>query len=228
MPNLEVETKLELNESEYRHLKTLGRITRRESQVNVYFDDQWKLANASATFRIRFLEDGSDPVLTMKVPISHDDDRRVMQEHNMVLNKENRPRIRSLHLTTIGVEEDLPEEFRDYLLHLGIKQIQRVGLVQNSRLLLEIENIGNIELDVLDLPDGTVVHEAEIESDDASVRERLAGFVRQHAPQAVPSLMSKFQRFRRAAEAYQQLISGSPTALDAEEEVYDGGYSPEP
>jgi hypothetical protein len=63
---------------------------------------------------------------------------------------------------------------------------------------VEIVDIGQIELDRLELPDGSVVYEAEIESDSDWAHEHLAQLVWQYAPDARPSTESKFQRFRAA------------------------------
>jgi inorganic triphosphatase YgiF len=198
MQHLEVETKFEITAADFERLQSIGRVSRREDQLNVYYDAQWTLAERSATLRIRF-NDASDPVLTLKVPVSHDGVQRVMREFEVTLPRCHPSLLPSPHPTSIDVERELPEQIRDYLLCLGVTRVNRVGWVRNTRLVLEIADIGRIELDRLCLPDGSVVHEAEIETSSASVQERLARLVCSYVPAARPSSVSKFQRFHQAA-----------------------------
>lgn len=198
MPYLEVETKFELSEGDFECLKSLGHVASCANQLNVYYDANWKLADSSTTLRIRF-KDGADPVLSLKIPVSHDGLRRVMQEVEITLPRQRPSPLRSRHPANIDVERELPEEFCEYLRYLNVRHLERVGWVRNTRFVVEIENLGHIELDRLELPDGSVVHEAEIESGNDWMQQSLSDLVCQHAPQARPSTVSKFQRFRRAA-----------------------------
>src|SRR5689334_13004008 len=70
MHHLEVESKFELSAEGFERLKNRGAIGRCEDQLNVYYDAQWTLADHAATLRIRFHR-GSDPLLTLKIPVSH-------------------------------------------------------------------------------------------------------------------------------------------------------------
>ncbi|MEO9226594.1 MAG: CYTH domain-containing protein [Gemmatimonadaceae bacterium] len=187
-----------MSETDFDALKRLGHIASRAEQLNVYYDAAWKLADSSTTLRIRF-KDGADPVLSLKIPVSHSGSRRVMQEIELTLPKGCPALLPSRHPMRIDVDRQLPDDFCEYLRQLGVKHLERVGWVRNTRYVLEIEDIGSIELDRLELPDGSVVHEAEIESDNDWTHRSLADFVCQYAPQARPSAVSKFQRFRRAA-----------------------------
>lgn len=198
MQHLEVETKFELTANGFECLKAIGRVCRREDQLNVYYDAEWKLANNSATLRIRF-HDRSNPVLTLKIPICRSGAQRVMRELEIALSRQGPMLLRSQHPTSIDVERDLPKELGQYLLCIGVHHVQRVGWVRNTRLVLEISDVGYIELDRLELPDGSVVHEAEIETESAWAQERLAQIVCRHVPDAKPSTANKFQRFRQAA-----------------------------
>ena len=143
-------------------------------------------------------------MLSLKIPVSRHGAQRVMQEIEVTLPKHSQSRLKSQHPMCIDVEHELPEQFGEYLLCLGVRRVERVGWVRNTRLVLEIEDHGQIELDTLELPDGSVVHEVEIESANDSVHEHLTQLVCQHAPQAMPSTVSKFQRLRRIAEMGQE------------------------
>jgi uncharacterized protein YjbK len=200
MQHLEVETKFELSANGFECLKTIGRVCRSVDQLNVYYDAGWKLADNSATLRIRF-HDRSNPVLTLKIPILRSGAQRVMRELETVLSRQGPMLCRSQHPISIDVERDLPEEVAQYLLCIGVHHLQRVGWVRNTRLVLEIGDVGHIELDRLELPDGSVVHEAEIETESTWAQERLAQIVCRHVPDAKPSTTNKFQRFRRAVAA---------------------------
>jgi hypothetical protein len=85
---------------------------------------------------------------------------------------------------------------------MDVKALHRVGWVRNRRLLILISGVGHLELDRLELPDGTVVHEAEIECADVPTHERLVELIRIHFPAAKASRLSKFQRFRNATTVH--------------------------
>jgi hypothetical protein len=183
MQHLEVESKFELSEQDFERLR---------------YDAHWQLADRASTLRIRFCG-GKQPVLTLKAPFGQEGAKRTMREIEIPLSRHCRFGLRSAHATSIDVENELPGELRDYLLTLGVRSLRRVGWVRNIRFVLEVRDLGEIELDRLELPDGTTVFEAEIETDNAWVHERLSQLVCTLAPAAKPSLLSKFQRFRTAA-----------------------------
>jgi uncharacterized protein YjbK len=197
----EIETKFELDESGFQRLKAAGRVESCTQQLNVYFDDNWSLANQAATFRIRFTPDGP-PEATLKVPVSQEDATRTMKEIEVLL-REHRAgdRFVSLPHRRLDVSRDLPFELRSEILRLGVKSLQRVGWMRNTRYVVAIEPEGQIELDRTILPDGSTVFEAEVESEDAVTHRKLSRFILSRVPWAKPSGMSKFQRFRQAAEA---------------------------
>jgi uncharacterized protein YjbK len=197
MPHLEVETKFELTAAGFERLKSAGSVSRCEEQLNVYYDAEWRLADISSTLRIRFF-DASAPILTLKIPVAENGDQRVMREFEVALRPHELRLGRSCHPPRIDVEHELPQEFGEWLLVLGVKQVERMGWVRNTRVVLNVQSVGQLELDRLELPDGTVIYEAEIESRDDCVHERLARFVCRYAPDAKPSRVSKFQRFRKA------------------------------
>jgi hypothetical protein len=166
----------------------------------VYYDAGWKLADIASTFRIRFF-DASDPVLTLKIPIAQHGEQRIMREFELTLPWHTPHLLASCRPAKIDVERELPEEIGECLLVLGVHQVQRMGWVRNTRIVLDILSLGQIELDRLELPDGSVIFEVEIESADDAVHENLARIIRSYAPDAQPSRVSKFQRFREAVMA---------------------------
>jgi hypothetical protein len=210
MQNLEVETKFELTPDGFERLKSVGSISRCEEQLNVYYDAQWKLADRSSTLRIRFY-DASPPVLTLKIPVTENGDQRVMREYEIALVPHHSSLGRSCRPPSIDVEHELPREFGEWLLVLGVKQVQRMGWVRNTRIVLNVDSVGQLELDRLELPDGTVIHEVEIESPDDWVHERLSRFVCRYAPDAKPSRISKFQRFRAAVTSLREATHADPS-----------------
>lgn len=197
MHQLETESKFELTAADFERLLTLGQVSSSADQLNVYYDAEWKLADSASTLRIRFGA-SVDPVLTLKVPVAQNGPKRVMREFEIRLARENATSARSHHPATINVERDLPSELQNYLVHLGVNRLVRMGWVRNSRTVLEISGLGSLELDRLRLPDGTTYYEVEIESNSDRVHESLVRWIRTYAPEAKPSLISKFQRFRAA------------------------------
>lgn len=190
MAHLEVESKFEVPADGFETLKQAGTLERREEQLNVYYDANWVLANSSATLRVRINSRG-ESVLTLKLPISLSGNQRVMKEFEMPTTKCPR---------SIDIDRHLPREFANALSAFGIQKVERVGWVRNTRFVVALGGIGDVELDRLRLPDGTVFHEAEIETTSELAQERLADLVYDLVPAAKPSRVSKFQRFRQAAE----------------------------
>lgn len=198
---LEVESKFELDQAGFERLMSAGRVAGCEEQLNVYYDSRWLLAEHSATFRIRF-RSGDAPILTLKLPVMVEHGRRVMREFELPLSDPSmRHALRCSAGLRIDVAAQLPVEMREQLLRLGVALLERVGWMRNARFLVEVGHVGCLELDRTLLPDGRVVYEAEIETDDDSVHDYLCNFVRMAAPSARRSEVSKFQRFRRAVGA---------------------------
>lgn len=196
---IEVESKLELSCAAYQTVLSLGVVRKRSEQINVYYDSAWKLADSGATFRIRFT-DSSLPVCTLKIPIA------VEEPRIRVANEIEAPATRTLgrHLQFSAPREISPHthlgpQFIDALSSLNIDHLSRVGWVRNCRTVLEVSGVGRIELDRLRLPTGETVYEAEFENDDREVIGRLSRYVVSQCPDARPSVVSKFERFRLAA-----------------------------
>jgi uncharacterized protein YjbK len=193
---MEVETKFELNAASFDHLKHVAQVKSCSDQINVYYDRAWRLANHAATFRVRFSK-GQAPVLTLKIPVRNRDDVRVMKEYEYRVGGARHVRAVAQH-AEIDVDRELPPDLGLALLRLGVNRLERVGWVRNQRFLLHSPEVGQFELDRLQLPDGRVVYEAEIESEDPQVHERFARWLRSEAPEARASRLSKFQQFRAA------------------------------
>lgn len=197
---LEYETKYELSSQGFDRICGAWEVRHRHNQLNVYYDAEWRLAECASTLRIRFDGD-STPMLTLKVPVTTDGAKRVMREFELPVPRSWSTHGRSIRPKSIDVERDLPLELACYLRALGITRVVRVGWVRNTRLVMEAEGGGCIELDRLELPDGSVFHEAEIEAESESLHAHLSRLVTTIAPEATPSRVSKFQRFRQAALA---------------------------
>ena len=159
--NIEVETKYVLDVNDFARLKGAGSIRRTDNQLNIYYDSGWTLADLAATLRIRITGHGS-AIMTAKIPISHNGDRRVMREIDIDLHRDLPTALRSVHPTSIDVR-DLPQEIQRYFSGIGVNRLDRVGWVRNTRIVLDVWCGGIIELDRLELPDDTVVHEARSE-----------------------------------------------------------------
>ncbi len=208
----EIETKFELDEQGFRRLKSAGRVEKCTRQLNVYFDDNWVLANNAVTFRIRFTPD-APPEATLKLPVTQNGATRTMKEIDVPL-RENQTADQGVPLPHrhLDVSRDLPFELGAEILRLGVKSLERVGWMRNTRYLIRIEAGGQIELDRTILPDGSTVFEAEVESADAAIHRKLAQFILKTVPWAQPSQMSKFQRFRKAAEAAKSQTMFAPAS----------------
>lgn len=203
----EIETKFELDEIGFKLLKSAGRVEKCIRQLNVYFDANWALANMAATFRVR-LTPHAPPEATLKLPVTQTGTTRTMKEIEVLLREpESSTRSMPLPHRHLDVSRDLPFELRAEILRLGVKSLERVGWMRNTRYLVSIEAGGHIELDCTILPDGSTVFEAEIESPDTTTHRRLSQLILNTVPWARPSRMSKFQRFRKAADAVKSRAS---------------------
>lgn len=191
---LEVETKLELDADGYRRVLESGEAKGCVEQLNVYYDRDWTLADAGAGLRVRY-ETGAAPVLTLKLPVRGRAGPRAMREWDLSRGEARRSAPRALEL-----RRDLPEALRAPLLQLGIERLLRVGWSRNLRWRVRLDE-GVVELDRLRLPDGSVVHEVEVEEEDPARHTALVERLREIVPSVRPSDLGKFERFRRAVAA---------------------------
>ncbi|MBZ4336409.1 CYTH domain-containing protein [Corallococcus sp. AS-1-12] len=204
---LEIETKLEISRIDFNRLLSGNQVKKTTEQLNIYYDFNWLLAAASATFRIR-LALGKPAVATLKIPLSTRNGQRTSRE----LETPARQAITPLgHVASpprnLDVRSHLAPSFRDELLGLNIPFLNRVGYMRNTRHVIELTNVGCIEVDWVRLPDGNDFYEVEIENDDLALQRRLAHLVVNQAPSARPSTVSKFERFQRALSNTQKPIS---------------------
>ena len=194
--NRELETKLLLDEAGFEALKSIGRLEQRRTQLNIYFDSGWRLADSAITCRIR-IEPNIGATATLKVPVADVSGRREMRELETRLGRLDRGLYRHRFL---NVATDLPPGWKEEVTKLGVKSLERVGWMRNTRYVLVFDD-KTLEVDRFSLPDGSVVFEAEIESTDLTTHEALTRLVLKLVPTAEVSGISKFQRFRAAVVA---------------------------
>lgn len=216
MPHLEVETKFQISHATFEKLKSLGSVVARSEQLNIYYDQRWRLAESSATLRIRF-DRNSAPTLTLKLPVSVEEGKRSMWEFEFPMNRDLRYTLPSRHPISIQPTDGLPSELCESLLRLGITRLNRVGWMRTTRVVLLVENLGTIELDRVELPDKSLLCEAEIEASSGQEHDALVCWLRCNAPDAEVSRLSKFQRFRIAAAA-RDVEAGSSPKMDLVED----------
>jgi len=193
----ETETKLELDANGAERVLALGVVERRIDQLNVYYDDHWRLSGRGITVRIRFVR-GERPVLTAKILEAWEGHRRTMQEIEVSLAGGLGSGARSAP-RSIDVETDLPADIAAAIRAAGCRQLQRVGWVRNHRTVVALPGAGRVEVDRLRLPDGTTIYEAEIETPDHAVSDRAIAMIRRAVPSATLSRMGKYERFARTA-----------------------------
>lgn len=198
--NLEIEAKLLLDRTSFDHLLCLGRVVRIIEQVNIYYDDDWRLAKKGSTFRIR-LSPNSIPTVTLKLALNASDISRTSREIEAEIGQA---------IATVGnakfiprqlnVESDVSPLFRKALLQTDVAHLWRLGSMRNRRHLVQFGDLGTAELDWVQLPTGANVFEVEIERDTAANLIELTKMIMHVVPDATPSRISKFERFRRALQ----------------------------
>jgi len=98
-------------------------------------------------------------------------------------------------------EKILDGEVREALERLGVTEIQALGAASNLRRWVELPGVlagSRIALDRTVMPGGHVDYEVEVEDNDTGRRACAVAAVRAIAPGAVPSPLSKYQRFAAA------------------------------
>lgn len=189
---IEVESKFELSRDDFERLRASGTLVRRKEQLNVYYDDEGILSEAAITFRVRFTL-GDSPRLTLKIPQGCEGGaRRAVEIESDYVNKFPVRRFR--------VVSDLPSEFAAALGDLGVSGVHRLGWMRTTRWVIALTEDVEVELDRVDLPNGEVFFEAEVEEPESARRERAVREILCRAVNAVPSQISKFERFARTLE----------------------------
>jgi uncharacterized protein YjbK len=187
----EKESKFEIDARAFEWLLQNAKVERQDRQVNVYYDSRSRLSRSAATFRVRYTK-GAPAQLTLKQSYANVDGVRVAQEYDYILAG-----ISSVRFSPpeIDVEGQLVPELAALLRKRGISKLARLGAVRNYRYQLLIGGVGQVELDRLRLPDGSISYEVEIENEDDSVHERIRHWIFSHIPNARVSTTSKFERF---------------------------------
>jgi hypothetical protein len=192
---MEIEIKLELDADGAARAIALGTVERRDDQLNVYFDDAWRLSASGMTVRVRFTG-GAQPVLTAKILKSWEGFRRTMEEiemplvHGMGQPSRSAPR-------SIDVDRDLTGAIRAVLVGAGFHTLHRVGWVRNLRTVVALPGGDRFEVDRTRYPDGSVMYEVEIETDDRQASDRILDLVQGAVPTAVLSQVGKYGKLRR-------------------------------
>ena len=191
----ETEAKFLVSAEDYTRLMSLCRVERTLDQVNAYFDSGLQLARFGATCRIRFLPN-AEPLFTLKLPrgTTSDGARRSLE---LELPLSSAFESASSRFPIRLSPTQLVSAIQTALYDLGISELNRIGRMRNLRRELRCE-WGSFELDTFRLPDGRRMYEVEIEEANESVRAQLVAFVRERAPTAEVSRLSKFQRFTQA------------------------------
>lgn len=196
MSPIEKETKLVLSPQDYRRIREGGRVLECTDQLNIYFHDPELLREEVGHFRVRF-ESGRAPVATLKIPIGWTGEMREMLEVERPLSDlgpDLFPRPRRWVTVDTGMHEGFMEHFRA----LGIKRLRRLGWMRNHRTVIELDELGSVELDRTVLPDGRVHYEVEIENPSETEHDALVERVRVLAPSASFTRVGKFSRFLSA------------------------------
>lgn len=102
MTAYEIESKIELDQNDFHRLLDNSHVYNSFEQLNVYYDNHGELSCSSATFRVRFIPN-SNPVMTLKLPVSNEFGIRKSLEVEQQINNRMQKQIE--------VQRDLPEEF---------------------------------------------------------------------------------------------------------------------
>lgn len=190
---IEKETKLVVSPDDYQVILRKGKVLDCREQLNIYLHDPARLREGLGSFRIRY-EPDRQPMATLKIPIRWIGEMREMLELERPLSEMGpdffpRPR------RWISVDSGIPEEYAKHFQDLGISRIRRLGWMRNHRCLLDLGEVGQVELDRTRLPDGRVHFEAEIEEPSEGRHQALVTAIKDMAPSAKGTRIGKFTRF---------------------------------
>jgi len=195
---IEREIKLIVSSEDYDLIRRKGRVLECREQLNVYLHDPSRLHQGLGYFRVRY-ETGKEPVATLKIPLGWEGPVRTMVEIEQPL-RELGPALFPRPRRRIQVRDDIPGEFGEHFLTLGITRLLRLGWMRNLRCLVDVGE-GVVELDRTRLPNGSVEFEVEIETPDEVLQATLAATIREWAPSATQSQVGKFSRFLACLES---------------------------
>ncbi|HEX5385513.1 MAG TPA: type I restriction-modification system subunit M N-terminal domain-containing protein [Gemmatimonadales bacterium] len=137
--------------------------------------------------------------LTVKIPVGWEHGTRAVWELEQVLedHEVRRFRQRGALRTGVDVVDHLSGDACHALLDFGVRRLFCAGWARTVRYVLECADLGHVELDLIRLPRGRTLYEAEIEEPDRLIREGLVRFIRELAPSAAPVAISKFWAYPR-------------------------------
>ncbi len=193
MKQTELESKLEISDKDFQRLKSVSLVKSYLDHLNIYYDHNNLLSGSAVTFRIR-LSRNSTPKMTLKIPVQHVQGRREALEIESSVEA-NGVKLRAKNF---DVERDLPTEFRERFIELGVQHLERMGWMRTHRWLVQLPDGPEIELDQVYLPNGEIFYEAEIEGDDQQEHQKAVEIIFKHAASARPSSYSKYERFTKA------------------------------
>jgi len=210
MTGLEIETKLQISSKDFARVLEEGDIVDRVEQLNVYFDQQQELSQSASTFRIRLYGAGKAPVMTLKIPVARKGFGQGEPRRALEIEQTIEPAERCARPREVDVQRDLPTEFSEVLLDLGVRHLERLGTMRTWRHIVKFSDGLTIEADRVRLPSGDQFYEIEFESDDASLHDQVKAKIQSLVSSSYPSGCSKYERFiqclseddiREAAEA---------------------------
>lgn len=200
----EVESKWSIIKGDFDRLLSRCVVLRRFDQLNVYFDNDWVLANAGATCRVRFVPQGG-VTFTLKIPVLWESDgaRRSIEIESPAHSAFQR----GFQVCRTELNFSLLNpELRSALSPLNVSVLRRVGWMRNSRHVIRLPSGWVVELDRFTLPGGEAGFEIEIEEEGLEKRAAILSELRSLVPAAVPSNLSKFQRFSEAVKRRHRIV----------------------
>lgn len=196
MKSIEVESKFEISQKDFVKIKNTCEIKEIQEQLNIYFDYNNCLSNHSVTFRIR-ISNKSNPKMTLKIPAHQELGLREVIE----IEKELDSNFDFNSLSEINIDNDLPQEFKNYLQLFNLKELKKIGVMRTNRRVTYLNKEIEVELDEVELPNGTMFFEVEVENDEYHYRKAAENILRQITSGIVPSHCSKYERFTEAIKA---------------------------
>ncbi len=208
MTNLEKETKFETSRQDFKRLLSSFSVQSQRKLTNVYYDDaHHSLALADATFRIRLFDAPADcPVITLKIPTEYQNGVRVCVEAEIIAPRHYYDSCPS----KIDLNQDMYCNMLKYLKPFNISILLRLGSMCTTRYKLMVDDEILVDLDHVDLPNGTSFYEIEFESQSISEHGFFARKVLPSLQCVKPSRISKYQRFIR-------VIKGLPVCVGTPE-----------
>lgn len=164
---------------------------------NVYFDDESVLLEKGGTLRVRYeVGPPRGRVLPGKVTLklTRDFDGAVRRADELT----GRVYVVDPPSDSTWSDPFWPRELRTHMVAAGVRRLRRLGTLVVVRTRCTAPDLGHFDLDAVLLPDGTILHEVEIEQADPAAHARFVAWLLDRAPTAQRSTLSKHERFRRS------------------------------